>query len=174
MAIGVNSIDIANQSQYSSNQSKEADNGLGKDAFLKLLVTQLRYQNPMKPMQDKEFISQMAQFSSLEQMSNLNETMTYAMSTLNMNILGLVEYQQLSEASNLVGKEVKLEVPVEESSEEGTEGTENSDNQEDGNEETKTETITGVIDKVKLTEQGPMVVIGDEEYSINYIKEILG
>ncbi|WP_373229589.1 flagellar hook assembly protein FlgD [Cohnella sp.] len=49
---------------------------LGKDQFLQILVTQLRNQDPMQPMQDKEFISQMAQFSSLEQMMNMSKEMT--------------------------------------------------------------------------------------------------
>ncbi|NLZ38502.1 MAG: hypothetical protein GX893_02700 [Firmicutes bacterium] len=48
---------------------------LGKDAFLQLLVTQLRYQDPLNPQDNSAFIAQMAQFSALEQMQNLNATM---------------------------------------------------------------------------------------------------
>lgn len=44
---------------------------LGKDAFLQLLVTQLANQDPTNPMEDRDFIAQMAQFSSLEQMNNV-------------------------------------------------------------------------------------------------------
>lgn len=58
-----------------SETSKEVDDIMGKDAFLRLLTTQLRYQDPMKPVDDQDFIAQLAQFSALEQMQNLTRTM---------------------------------------------------------------------------------------------------
>jgi len=49
---------------------------LGKDAFMSILVAQLQHQDPLRPMDDREFISQMAQFTALEQMQNLNSEFT--------------------------------------------------------------------------------------------------
>lgn len=54
---------------------RSANDTLDKNSFLKLLVTELSHQDPMQPVNDREFISQMAQFSSLEQMNNIANSM---------------------------------------------------------------------------------------------------
>lgn len=59
-------------------EKDKSNNNLDKDAFLLLLTTQMSNQDPLNPMEDKEFIAQLAQFSSLEQMQNLNKTFSAA------------------------------------------------------------------------------------------------
>lgn len=66
-------------------------NTLGKDDFMKLLVTQLQHQDPLNPMDDREFISQMAQLSSLEATNNLAKTIqTVSNSQQQMQALQMV------------------------------------------------------------------------------------
>jgi len=71
---------------------------LGKDDFLQLLIAQLSHQDPTAPMQDTQFIAQMAQFSSLEQMTNMNGSF----SKLSALLSG-------SDAANAVGRKVDIE-----------------------------------------------------------------
>lgn len=70
---------------------------LDKDDFLKILITQLQHQDPTNPMQDKEFIAQMAQFSSLEQMTNMASGFGKLSGVLNS-----------SEAQSLLGRNVEV------------------------------------------------------------------
>jgi flagellar basal-body rod modification protein FlgD len=62
-------------SNYQSPQRKTGQQTLGKDDFLKILLVQLQNQDPMNPVEDKEFIAQMASFSTLEQMMNMTNMM---------------------------------------------------------------------------------------------------
>lgn len=70
--------------------------GLGSQDFMKLLIAQLRNQDPLQPMEDKEFITQMAQFDSLE-----------AMQSMNKSIQALTLSSMLSQAGSLLGTEVE-------------------------------------------------------------------
>ena len=58
-----------------ANTTKARTDGLGRDAFLQLLVTQMSHQNPLQPQEDGAFIAQLAQFSSLEQLTNIDSTL---------------------------------------------------------------------------------------------------
>lgn len=75
----VSSVDstsnVSSVSTSTSTSMMTKNSPLDKNAFLKLLVTQLQYQDPLNPMNDTDFIAQLAQFSSLEQMQNLNENL---------------------------------------------------------------------------------------------------
>ena len=67
------SIPSANTSPAAGTQAAKSgtNSAMGKDQFLKLFVAQLQHQDPMNPMQDSDFMGQMASFSTLEQVSNL-------------------------------------------------------------------------------------------------------
>lgn len=91
-----------NQANNEFNQalSKQKGSTLDKDSFMLLLVTQFKYQDPLNPMDDKEFIAQMAQFSSLEQLMNMNEGMEKLTTATNN--------QQMVNATSYIGKLVSV------------------------------------------------------------------
>lgn len=86
---------------YLSNAPERQAKGsnLGKDEFLKILMVQLQNQDPLNPLEDKDFIAQMATFASLEQMTNLNSAVTNYLSGQNA----------ISSYAEWIGKEVSWE-----------------------------------------------------------------
>lgn len=87
-------VNAFNKSIESDRQPQQE---LGRDQFLKLLMTQLQNQDPTSPMEDKQFIAQMAEFSALEQMTSLSSEFA--------RMSGLISSGQ---AVSLLGKEVEV------------------------------------------------------------------
>jgi flagellar basal-body rod modification protein FlgD len=85
----VNSLNSTPAATTQAATSKNAE--MGKDQFLKLFVAQLQHQDPMNPMQDSDFMGQMASFSTLEQVSNMaNENTKIAQSLSNTSAVNLI------------------------------------------------------------------------------------
>lgn len=82
--------------EFNSALSKQKGSNMDKDSFMLLLVTQFKYQDPLNPMEDKEFIAQLAQFSSLEQLMNLNTSME--------GLTDATNNQQMINATSYIGK----------------------------------------------------------------------
>ncbi|MEN5301325.1 MULTISPECIES: flagellar hook assembly protein FlgD [unclassified Pseudomonas] len=102
---GVNLNDVIAASGVSSSTKKASTTSsatggqaLGKDAFLQLLVTQMQNQNPLDPQDNSEFVAQLAQFSSLEGITSLNESVS--------SITSAMASSQALQASSLVGRSV--------------------------------------------------------------------
>ena len=82
----------------SASATKKEEDVLGREAFLKMLVAQLQNQDPLNPMEGSEFSAQLAQFSQLEQLLNLNETM--------LSMKDAFENNSSRDVTSYIGKEV--------------------------------------------------------------------
>lgn len=97
----VNNVNYVNGTQQNQGTGKSE---LGKDDFLKLMLEQLKYQDPLNPMESNEYSAQLAQFSSLEQLQNMNTSLN---ESLNANY-ALAQSVNNTMSTNLIGKEVKI------------------------------------------------------------------
>lgn len=145
-------VDATAATQYTGQATKTVNNSakpiMGKDDFLKLLVTQLRYQNPLEPMEDKEFIAQMATFSSLEQMQNLNTTVNGLVDTISNQWLPGMMLQQ---AGQMVGREVAYYSL---------------------NEDGELQTLVGIVDSVEVGQGAPLLVIQGQRIPMENITQL--
>ncbi|MGD6897543.1 flagellar hook assembly protein FlgD [Bacillus infantis] len=123
---------------YQKPERQTGNDILGKDDFLKILMVQLQNQDPTNPLQDKDFIAQMATFSSLEQMTNMSKSMDKFVQMQEQNTI--VSYSQF------VGKEVTWH---------------KLDETQDPTSENAVQTGTGVIDSVKFVNNSVVFVMED-------------
>lgn len=136
---------LAQDSSFFPEQTAQSQE-LGKDAFMQLLVTQLKNQNPLEPTANDEFVAQLANFSELEQMELVNE-----------NLLGMVVLQQsnalmeqLTQGSALIGQEVVYTDPVT-----GVEA-------------------TGTVESVKVEEGVAVLNVDGRDVLLGHVSEVTG
>lgn len=122
-------------------KTNNRNDALGKDAFLQLLVTQMQYQDPLDPQDNSEYLSQLAQFSALEQMSNVSSSLE-KVNTLIENIDTSVLVGQLS---GMIGKEVQWTMT-------------SSTTDENGNVNYVTSTMVGDVTGVSISDGAPSLV----------------
>lgn len=140
--IDVNQMLLSQKPVRDPNQP--ANREMGKTEFLNLLMTQLRFQDPTNVKDDKEFIAQLAQFSSLEQTTNMSQ-----------GLKGLYEFQQLTQGSILIDKHIEAQIV--------TKG-------EDGQD--KTESISGVVTETRMADGEVKVMVNDKLISIKNITKV--
>jgi flagellar basal-body rod modification protein FlgD len=136
----------------STSTSTSSSTALNKDAFLQLLVTQMQYQDPLDPQDNSEYLSQLAQFSSLEQMTNVASALT-GVSTLVNNIDTSLLVGQLS---NMIGKDVQWTTTTTDTDSSGKAIT-------DSNGKTKTTTTKyeGTVTGVSISDGTPTLMVKD-------------
>ena len=107
--------DAAKYAAEKTAQQVKDNSALGKDAFLQLLVTQMQYQDPLDPQDNGEYLAQLAQFSALEQMTNVADGLSNV-SNLVSNIDTSVLVGQLS---HMIGQDLQWNESVSYRDEEG-------------------------------------------------------
>ena len=139
MIEGINSNDpIFGASRVGGSQE------LDKDAFMQLLVAQMRNQDPLAPTDSQQFITQLAQFSSLAEMQGVNENLV-ALAFLQESNAVLT---QLTNSSSLLGKTVSYTDP------------------------SSGESAQGVVDSVKLTGGQVLLHVGGQDVPLSHITEV--
>lgn len=136
----------------STSTSATAGGKLDKQAFLQLLCTQLQHQDPLDPQDNSQYISQLAQFSSLEQMTNVSSSMDKLSSIVSdMNTSNLV-----GQLSSMIDKKVQWATTTDVKDAQG-----NVVKDANGNAKTTTNIYEGTVAGVSISDGAPSVIAKD-------------
>lgn len=127
--------------------------------MIKMLAISMQNQDPLNPTDSNEFMGQMTQYATIEALSSVQDSianMTKVMEQISSLALSTNLYMVLNNSQALVGKEVDMLVPK------GTNGS------------TEDEIVTGIVEKVELTDDGIFLTINGEKHEYNNIKTIYG
>jgi flagellar basal-body rod modification protein FlgD len=126
---------VTGATSSSSTTTAAKTDELGKDQFFKMLIAQLKYQDPLNPMDGADFSAQLAQFTSLEQLSNISETLD-AQSANYSQLVNL-------EAVGMIGKEVEASYVDPETAQQST--------------------VTGTVSSVQFKDNSIYLTVDDKE-----------
>jgi flagellar basal-body rod modification protein FlgD len=118
-------------------------NAMGKDAFLQLMVTQMKYQDPLQPQDNSQFLAQLAQFTALEQMTNISQTDDQLLQAVKT----VQTMQQLSFEHQLIGTNVEVV-------------------DSNGN------TVSGTVDAIQFQQGEPQLVIQGQLYPLSSLNKV--
>lgn len=144
------------QNQTALNQTKaERTTGMQNDSnmFLTLMLKQLENQDPTQPTDNTQWLSQLAQYSSLEQMTQMNSGLKDCMNYMNAIYSDMTTNSEITQTLSLIGKDVTISIP-------------------DENDKTKTKEIQGTVSEASFKDGTGKVKVNGEFYSIANITAV--
>ena len=139
--------------QVQSQQARTTGMQNDSNTFLTLMLKQLENQDPTEPMDNTQWLSQLAQYSSLEQMSNMNAGLENCAKYINAMYEDMNLNSEISQTLSMIGKDVTLKIP-------------------DEKDPSKSETVTGVVTEASFEDGSGKIKIGDKYYSISNVVAI--
>ena len=139
--------------QSNTTDSRKTSSTNDSSMFLNLMLQQLKNQDPTQPTDNTEWLSQLAQYSSLEQMTQMNTGLTNCMNYISAMYKDMSMNAEITQTLSMVGKEVTITVP-------------------DENDSTKTTEITGKVTEANFKDGTGKVKVNGEYYSISNITSI--
>ena len=146
---------LQNQTAFTQSNTTDRKTSSKNDSnmFLNLMLQQLKNQDPTQPTDNTEWLSQLAQYSSLEQMTQMNTGLTNCMNYISAMYNDMSMNAEITQTLSMVGKEVTITVPDEKDS-------------------SKTTEITGKVTEANFKDGTGKVKVNGEYYSISNITSI--
>ena len=154
-AISTEITNLQNQTAFTQSNKTDRKTSSKNDSsmFLNLMLQQLKNQDPTQPTDNTEWLSQLAQYSSLEQMTQMNTGLTNCMNYISAMYNDMAMNAEITQTLSMVGKEVTITVPDEKDS-------------------SKTTEITGKVTEANFKDGTGKVKVNGEYYSISNITSI--
>ena len=145
---------MQNQTAYKQSNS-ERTTGMKNDSnmFLNLMLAQLKSQDPTEPTDNTEWLSQLAQYSSLEQMTQMNSGLENCAKYISALYNDMSYNSEITQTLSMIGKDVTLQIP-------------------DENDSSKTTEVSGTVTEASFKDGSGKIKIDGKYYSIAYVTSI--